>query len=123
MILTHIRSFYISYHISHHMRHRGVDADGRIAAAILNRSYDQIFDIIVQLALETCALCLGRGGLRHEIKFCSQAVFGAACVCTNYVGGEKRVAGVEIISRLVASLRRSAAAAGIKYLDTGTATG
>ena len=30
------------------MRHRGVDADGRIAAAILNRSYDQIFDIIVQ---------------------------------------------------------------------------
>ena len=101
------------------MRHRGVDADGRIAAAILNRSYDQIFDIIVQLALETCALCLGRGGLRHEIKFCSQAVFGAACVCTNYVGGEKRVAGVEIISRLVASLRRSAAAAGIKYLDTG----
>ena len=31
--------------------------------------------------------------------------------------------GVEIISRLVASLRRSAAAAGIKYLDTGTATG
>ena len=75
------------------MSHGRVNADGGIAAAVSNRLYDQIFDIIVQLALETCALCLGRGGLRHEIKFCSQAVFGAACVCTNYVGGEKRVAG------------------------------
>ena len=94
-----------------------------MAATDSNCLYDQIFYIIIELALETCALGLGRAGLRHGVKFCSQAVFGAACVCTNCVGGEKRGCEVEIISRLVASLCRSAAAAGIKYSDTGAATG
>ena len=49
----------------------------------------------------------------------ASSLSGAVCVCTNCVGGEKRGCEVEIISRLVASLCRSAAAAGIKYSDTG----
>ena len=70
-----------------------MNADGRIRTAISNCLYDQIFDIIVQLALETRALGLGRGGLRHGVKFCSQAVFGAACVCTIVWVAKNGVAG------------------------------
>ncbi len=95
-----------------------MNADGRIGTAVSYRLYDQIFDAIVQLALETCALGLGRG-LRHDVNSCSQAVFGAAlCVQIVWLAKNGLRGGLNNIA-FVASLRINVVAAQIKYSDTG----